>query len=86
MPTLLTNLRYTNTENTTIEMVVQIDGHPVLNTPHPFHYVPWDSEPVAQAVKAALASGTYTIAPYVPPALLPTHEQPQTGQSSVIAD
>ena len=85
MATTLTNLRYTNADQTCIVMDVQIDGHPILSSPHSFHYVPWDNEPVSLAVREALASGAHTIAPYVAPSGATTPE-PAAGQFSVIAD
>ena len=83
MSILLTNLQYTNIENTNIIMMVQIDGGETF----PFHYVPTDTAPVSVLVMEELANGNYNIAPYVPPAPPPaTRSAPAAGKSNVIAD
>jgi hypothetical protein len=70
MTIALTNLRYSNPEQTNIELMVSLNTggqFPFDGTIIPFHYVPHDTEPFTLAIKDELAKGTYTIAPYVPP-------------------
>jgi hypothetical protein len=93
MTIALTNLRYSNGEQTNIELTVAYDigrAFPYDGTPIPFNYVPSDDAPFTIAIKAELANGNYTIAPYVPPAApQPPVQQQQTlvpGKSIVIAD
>jgi hypothetical protein len=87
MATTLTDLRYTDVEHTNIDLVVQIDEYPPFTTPLPFHYIPTDLSPVTDYVRAALASGSYDIAPYVPPPEPPTVVvTTPPGKSSVITD
>lgn len=60
----LTNLKYANAEHTAINMTVRVDG----GDPMPYTFVDVDDAPVAQAIKATMASTQFTIAEYVPPA------------------
>jgi hypothetical protein len=90
MTITLTNLRYTNPEQSHIEMTVQLDEgepFPYDGTPIAFHYVPADGERMSVAVREELANGSYDIAPYEPPP--PPAGRARTappGTSNVIED
>ncbi|MBN9601816.1 MAG: hypothetical protein J0G33_02675 [Afipia felis] len=64
MAVVISNMRYADASNTTIDMDVAgwIEGETI-----PFTYHPDDTEPTSQAVKELLANKNYGIAPYVPP-------------------
>lgn len=64
MNVAISNLRYVEPTNTLIDMDVGgvFEGEVI-----PFTYNPADNAPVSKAVRALLASGSYQIAPYIPP-------------------
>jgi len=61
MAVAISNLRYADAGNTTIDMDVSgwIDGETI-----PFTYHPNDTEPLSVAVRELLANANYTISPY----------------------
>ncbi|MDC7787371.1 hypothetical protein PQJ75_13510 [Rhodoplanes sp. TEM] len=59
----ISNLRYADPTSSLIDMDVSVDG----GEPFPFTLSHSDPAPVAEAVWAAMAEGTYEVAPYVPP-------------------
>src|SRR4029077_3015593 len=72
----MTNMRYTNPEETHIDMMVLIEGEAAA---HPFHYMPdADDAPVTLAIKDILDGGAeYPIEPYVPPDSPPSNRARQ---------
>ena len=88
MTITLTDLRYANAEQTSINLMVAYDtggSFPYDGTPIPFTYVPEDGAPFTLAIKDELTKNAYTIAAYEPPTttFVPTGAK---GQSSVIED
>jgi hypothetical protein len=72
------NLAYIEVSGTLIDMDVSVDD----GAPFRFTYHPDDNAQVSAAVRELFGSGSYKIAPYVPPPEKPKALKPTTGTGS----